>query len=77
VEAKSLGTRTGSSEASLTNRTQEMEERISGIEDKTEEMDVSVKEDVKSKKSPAQNIQEIWERIKRPKSRNNRKGKET
>ena len=40
----------GTSEASLTNGMQEMEERISGIEDMIEEMDIFVKKNhVKSK----------------------------
>lgn len=38
-----------------------MEDRISGIEDKVEEMDSSAKENVKSKEIEAQNIQEIWD----------------
>ena len=37
LEMKSLGTRIGTSEASLTNRIQEREERISGMEAKIEE----------------------------------------
>lgn len=40
--------------------------RISGTEEKIEEMDTSVNEYVKSKKFQAQNIQEIQDSIKRP-----------
>ena len=40
--------------------------RISDIEDKTEEMETLIKENVKCKKSLIQNIQEIWNTIKRP-----------
>ena len=47
---ENLGKRTGTAEVSITNRIQEMEERISGIEDTIEEIDTSVKENIKSKK---------------------------
>lgn len=47
VEMKTLGTWTGNSEANLTNSIQDMEERISKIEDMVEEMDTSSKENVK------------------------------
>jgi hypothetical protein len=47
-------------EASLINRIQEIEKRILG----TEEMDVLVKEDVKSRNLLTQNIQEIWNTMK-------------
>ena len=53
---ENLGIEIGTSEASLTNRIQEMEERISGIGDMIEGMDTS---GVKSKKSLGTNIQEI------------------
>ena len=43
---KNLGTCTGTSEASLINRIQEIEKRISGIEDKIEEINSLVKENV-------------------------------
>ena len=42
-----LGKRTGSTDASISKRIQEMEERISGIEDTTEEIDTTVKENSK------------------------------
>jgi hypothetical protein len=38
---ENLGKRTGTTHASLTNRRQEIEERISGIDDTIEEIDVS------------------------------------
>jgi hypothetical protein len=41
---ENLGTRTGTTHASITNRTQEMEKRISDIEDTTE--------DANTKKTP-------------------------
>ena len=43
-----------------------MEERISSAEDTTEEMDSSVKENIKFNESLTQNIQEIWDTMKRP-----------
>ena len=43
-----------------------MEERISGVEDTLGEIDSSTKENLKPKKSLTQNIQEIWETVKRP-----------
>ena len=42
-----------------------MEERISGVKDKIEEIDISVKVSVKSKKFLTQNIQEFWDTMKR------------
>ena len=39
---------------------------MSGTEDMIEEIDSSVKENVKSNKSLTQNIQEIWDTMKRP-----------
>ena len=41
-----------------------MENRISGVEDTIEEIDTSVKENVKSKKFLAKNTWEIWDTIK-------------
>ena len=44
-----------------------MEKRISGIEDKIEDMATSVKENVKYKNThDIQYIQEIWDTMKRP-----------
>lgn len=42
-----------------------MEEKISGMEDIIEEMDASVTENVKSKTFLTQNIQGIWDKMKR------------
>lgn len=57
-------TQTGTSEASLTNRTQEIEDRTLGIEDMVKDKNTSVKENVKPKNILAQSIQEIWGIIK-------------
>ncbi|XP_060221820.1 S-methyl-5'-thioadenosine phosphorylase isoform X2 [Meriones unguiculatus] len=65
VERKNLGKKTGTTEVSITNRLQEMEERISGVEGAMEEIDVSVKENVKSKKFLTKTIQEIQDNLKR------------
>jgi hypothetical protein len=54
-----LGKRTGSTDASITNRIKTMEERISGIEDTIEEIDTSVKENVKPKKFLTQTSRKI------------------
>jgi hypothetical protein len=52
---------------------QEMEERSSDVEDPIEEIDISVKEPVKSKIFLTQNIQEILDTMKRPKNNSNRR----
>jgi uncharacterized coiled-coil protein SlyX len=61
-----LGTRTGTSEASLNNRIQEMEERISDIEIMIKEMDTLTEENAKSTNTQAQNTQQLWDIMKRP-----------
>ena len=48
---ENLGKQTGTTDASITNRIQEMEERISGIEDMLEEINSLVKGNVESKNS--------------------------
>ena len=49
MEMNNLETQAEAPEASLTNRIQEMEEKISGMEDAVEEMDALVKENVRTK----------------------------
>ena len=66
LEIEKLSKRSGTTDVSITNRIQEMEERISGAEDTLAEMDSSTKENLKSNKSLTQNIQEIWDTVKRP-----------
>ena len=56
----------GTTNASMNSRTQEMEERISSAEDTIEEINSSVKGNIKSNKSLTQNIHEIWNTMKRP-----------
>jgi hypothetical protein len=45
---------------------QEIDEKISDIEDLVEDIDSSVKENVKSKKFLTQIMQKIWDTMKRP-----------
>ena len=66
MEMKNLEKQAGSVEASYSNRIQEMEERISGVEDSIDDIDTSVKENIKSKKVLTQNVQELWDTMKRP-----------
>ncbi|ERE63703.1 Transposase, L1 containing protein [Cricetulus griseus] len=66
LEKEKLGKRSGNTDASITNRIQEMEERIPGVEDTVAEIDSSTKESLKSNKSLSQNVQELWDTVKRP-----------
>jgi chromosome segregation ATPase len=59
LELENPGKRSGVIDARITNRIQEIEERISGAEDTIEKIDTTVKENAKSKKLLTQNIQEI------------------
>ena len=66
LEMDNVGKRSGATDAtSITNRIQDIEERISGIEDTIEVIDVPVKENTKCKKLLTQNIQEIQDTMKR------------
>ena len=49
LEMENLGKRSGVTDASINNRVQEIEERISGIEDTLEDIDTRVKENSKHK----------------------------
>ena len=62
---ENLGKWTKTTETSITNRLQEIEERISGVEETIEEIDSLVKENTKSNKFLTQNIQEIWDTMKK------------
>ena len=44
LEMENLGNRSGITDESITNRIQEIEERISGVEDTIENIDITVKE---------------------------------
>ena len=59
LEMENLGKRTGTTDTSIINRIQEIEERISDAEDTIENIDITVKGNAKYKKLSTQNIQEI------------------
>ena len=63
---ENLGKRKGTTEGSITNRIQEMEDSISCVEDTIKEIDALVKENTESKKFLTQYIQKIWDTMKRP-----------
>ena len=69
LDMENLGKWIGTTETNITNRIQEIEERISGTEDSIEEIDSLVKENTKSNKFLTQNIQEIWDSMNRPKKK--------
>ena len=69
LELENLGKRSGVIDASITNRIQKMEEKISGAEDTIENIDTTVKENAKCKKLLTQNIQEIQDTMRRPNRR--------
>jgi hypothetical protein len=55
----------GTIDANISNRIQEMEERISGAEDSIENIGTTIKENAKCKKILTQNIKEIQETMRR------------
>lgn len=57
---KNLGIQTGTSNAGLTHRIQEIKDRNENFKHKVEKLDILVKENTKSKTVLAQNIQEIY-----------------
>jgi precorrin isomerase len=65
MEMDNPGKRTRTTGAGITNRIQEMEERISGIEDNTENRDILIIGNAKNKKFLIPNSQEIWGTMKR------------
>ena len=66
LEIENLGKKSGAIDASITNRIQEIEERISGAEDTIENIDTTIKENAKCKKILTQNIQKIQDTMRRP-----------
>ena len=66
LEIENLEKRSGVIDASITNRIQEIEERISGTEDTIENIDTTVKENTKHKRLLTQNMQEIQDTMRRP-----------
>ena len=51
LEMENIGKRSGITDANITNRIQEIEERLSGTEDTIENNDTTVKENAKCKNS--------------------------
>jgi uncharacterized coiled-coil protein SlyX len=66
LEIVNLGKKSRTIDASIRNRIQEMEERISGAEDSIENISTIIKENAKCKKILTQNIQEIQDPMRRP-----------
>jgi predicted ribosome quality control (RQC) complex YloA/Tae2 family protein len=66
LEIEILGKKSGAIDVSISNRIQEMEERISGAEDSIENMDTTIKENAKCKKILTQNIQKIQDTMRTP-----------
>ena len=64
LEIENLRKRSGVTNTSITNRIQEIEERISGIEGTIEDIDIIVQENKKCRKLLTQNIQETQDTIK-------------
>jgi uncharacterized coiled-coil DUF342 family protein len=66
LEIETLGKKSGTIDMSISNRIQETEERISGVEDSIENMGTTIKEHAKCTKILTQNIQEIQDTMRRP-----------
>jgi uncharacterized coiled-coil protein SlyX len=65
LEIGNLGERSRVIDASISNRIQEAEERISGAEDSIENMNTIIKENAKCKTILTQNIQKIHDKMRR------------
>jgi hypothetical protein len=66
LEIETLRKKSGTIDTSISNRIQDMEERISGAEDCIGNMDTTIKENAKCKKILTLNIQEIQDTMRRP-----------
>jgi uncharacterized coiled-coil protein SlyX len=66
LEIENLGKKSGTIDASISNRIQEMEERIYGSEDSIENISTTIKENAKCKNILTQNIQEFQDKMRRP-----------
>ena len=67
LELENLGKRSWVIDASIINRIQKIEERITGAEDTTKSIDTTVKENARSKRLLTQNTQEIHDTRRRRK----------
>jgi chromosome segregation ATPase len=66
LEIETLGKKSRNIDESISNRIQEMEERISGAEDSIGNMDTTIKENANCKNILTQNIQKIQDKMRRP-----------
>jgi chromosome segregation ATPase len=66
LEIETLGKKSGTIDASISKRMEEMEERISGAEDSIENISTIIKDNAKCRKILTQNIQEIQDTMRRP-----------
>jgi chromosome segregation ATPase len=66
LEIETLGKKSGTTDASISNRIQKMEDRISGAEDSIENICTTIKDNAKCKMILTQNIQEIQDTMRRP-----------
>ena len=66
LEIETLGKKSGTIDANISNKIQEMEERISGAEDSIGNMDTTIKENANCKNILTQNIQKIQDKMRRP-----------
>jgi hypothetical protein len=66
LEIETLVKKSGTIDASISNRIQEMEERTSGAEDSIETIGTTTKENGKCKKILSPNIQKIQDTMRRP-----------
>jgi hypothetical protein len=69
LEIETLEKKSGTIDASIRKRIQEKEERISGAEDSIANMETTIKENKKCKKTLTQNTQEIQDTKRRPNQR--------
>ena len=66
LEIEILGKKSETTDVRISNRIQEMEERISGAEDSLQNIGTTIKENTKCKRILTQNIQEIQDKMRRP-----------
>jgi predicted RNase H-like nuclease (RuvC/YqgF family) len=66
LEIENLGKKSGTIDVSISNRIQEIEERISGAEDSIENITTTIKENANCKKILTQNIHEIQDTMRKP-----------
>jgi hypothetical protein len=66
LKIETLGKKSGTIDASISNRLQEMEQRISGAEDSIKNIGTKIKKNGKCKKILTQNTQEIQDTMRTP-----------